>query len=79
MTPRHPNSSIGPSISIMNRTATTGPAPSGGKGASTGPPLINEPATKTTGRKSKMKAAQPTEQRQSRSLDTKARLPVMPE
>lgn len=40
--PRQPNFSTGPSQSIMNKSATTGPTPSGG---GTGPPLSNEPAT----------------------------------
>jgi hypothetical protein len=77
MTPRQPNSSTGPRKSIMNRTATTGLTPSGGSGARTGPPMISEPATKTSGSKSRMKATQPTELRHSRSLDRKARMPCL--
>ena len=59
----------------MNMIATTGPAPSGGSGASSGPPLISDPATKTSGRPIRMKATQPAEHRQSKSRERKARSP----
>src|SRR6056297_1001305 len=76
--PRQPNSSIGPRNSMMNMRATMAATPSGSTGARSGPPLMSDPAMKTTGMPIRMKAHQTGAQHQYRRREKKARAPCKP-